>query len=109
MANDVAYPIPIGVTTSFANVAVGVNTSTFSILPDGPDKGSAGFFVVTFQPVDQNNPGTVTLVDGNGNTQLTMTSGGYAFLYAVASSGWYFTNTLGANILAITNPTGATR
>lgn len=105
MAQDVSYPIPIGVTTSFSNVAVGVNTPTFTITPDGNRTGADDIFTITYNPIDSNNPGTVTLVDGNGNTQATLTTGGYQLLQTRGGSGWYFTNTTGAAQLAVTKPT----
>lgn len=92
-------PIPIGITASFANVRTdSVATATFTM--------SEGMSIVTFQPVDWNNPGVATLYDSDGNTIVTMNSGGYETVQVPAGGkSYYFKATLGANILAMTQPT----
>lgn len=97
-----AAPIPIGPTASFSNVPAGsIATSTFTM--------GDGTAVVTFQPVDVNNPGVVTLYDNSDNSAvLTLNSEGYEM--AVVPPGgktYYFKATLGAKILAMTLPTGS--
>ena len=104
MANDVAFPVPVGVSNTFANLQPGAATPVFS-LQVRPGRGNSDTWTVTFQPVDQNNPGVLTLVDGSGITQVTMNSAGYAFLTSTGGSGWYFSATAGANIAAVTQPT----
>lgn len=98
-APENAMPIPIGVTVSFPNVQKGVNTSTFSL-----DAG--GDYLVTFQPVDADNTGTLILYDSTNTAVLTMTDAlGYGTLYVgKAASGYYFTAANGARMAAITKP-----
>lgn len=99
-------PVPIGVGSSFAKVRVGGQTANFT-LPEG-------IHVIAFQPVDVNNPGVVTLYDTDeagdnlsaDMVVLTMTIEGYETIQ-VPSGGntYYFTASLGANILAAIQPT----
>jgi hypothetical protein len=96
------FPIPEGQTSSFSFPAAGVNTATFT-LPGGAQA------VVTFQPLDYNNPGTLTLSDSAGNTILTMLAGGYAGwtvpnIATGAGTGYYFNATAGAQLVAATVP-----
>lgn len=91
-------PVPIGPTASFADVARNVSTGNFSF--------GGGYAVVTFQPADLDDPGTVTLYDSDDNTILTMKAEGYeSFIVPPAGATYYFTATKGANILAATQPT----
>ena len=91
-----SWPIPEGLTASssapFDSVATA--NATFS------DGGNA---VLTFQPVDPNNPGVATLYDSGNNALVTMNQGGYAAFYIPTGGGtYYWKATLGANIVAIT-------
>ena len=92
-------PIPTGMTASFSAVPKGsVATANFSF--------GRGYAVVTFQPVDVNNPGVATLYDSDGNVILTMDREGYAnAMVPEGGATYYFKATLGANILAMTQPT----
>ena len=93
-------PVPIGVGVSFSNVQPNVVTADFT-LPEGTH-------IITFQPVNPNNPGVVTLYDDTGtadSTILTMNMEGYETLQVGVGGGtYYFNTTLGANILAATSP-----
>ena len=92
----VSFPVPVGVGASVSPAAVG-NTATFTI--------DAGLAVVTFNPADVNNPGTLTLYDQNANSVLTMTAGGYAvFMVPVGGLGYYVNLTQPAKTVALTRP-----
>lgn len=92
-------PVPIGPGASFANVKTdSVATGNFTM--------SEGLAIVTFNPVDDNAPGTATLYDSDGNTVLTMTTGGHELVQVpYGGKTYYFKATLGANMLAMTQPT----
>ncbi len=91
-------PVPTGPTASFAAVQNNVATANFSF--------GGGYAVVTFQPVDVNNPGVATLYDSADNVILTMDHEGYAnAMVPDGGATYYFKATLGANILAMTQPT----
>ena len=91
-------PVPTGVGVSFAKVDKNAATKTFSF-------GEQGIVVLTFQPVDVNNPGVVTLYDSSDNVIVTMNTEGYeTFQVPVGGASYYFKATLGANILAATIP-----
>ena len=100
MSQD-AVPIPIGVTQSFSGLQAGVNSATFGL--------DAGMYVVTFNPVDVNNAGTLKLTDGSGNTMVSMTTQGYAEFYTVGGTGFYFNASAGANTAAATKPNNPSR
>ncbi len=90
-------PIPAGVTASFSPVGVNVQTANFT-MPEG-------VAVITFQPVDPNNPGVVTLYDSAANVILTINAEGYeTFQVAPGGGTYYFKGTLGARLLAATVP-----
>lgn len=90
-------PLPIGVTASISPVLVNVNTRTFA-MPEG-------MAVVTFHPVDVNNPGIATLYDSAGNVILTINAEGYeTFQVPLGGMTYYFAATLGAALLAATVP-----
>lgn len=90
-------PIPIGVTASFSPVGVNTRTSSFT-LPQG-------IAVVTFQPVDVNNPGIATLYDSIDNVILTLNAEGYeTFQVPFDGLSYYFKATRGAQLLAATQP-----
>jgi hypothetical protein len=92
-----ATTIPIGVTASFQNVPAGAATAVF-----GMDAGQA---VVTFQALDRNNPGVVTLYDSGNNVKLTMNAEGYSTFYVpTGGARYYFSTTAGAKALAMTHP-----
>lgn len=90
------YPLPLGISDSHHNVNAGDNSRKFDI--------PAGNYVVTFQPVDVNNPGTLTLYDHSANVLVTMAMGGYAVFISGGSTGCYFSNPNGIKIAAITTP-----
>lgn len=92
-------PVPIGPGQSFSNVAKNsIATSTFSM--------GEGYAVVTFQPLVLSDPGVVTLYDSSDNVILTMNSEGYeAVVVPNGGASYYFKATLGAKILAMTQPT----
>lgn len=99
MASANLLPVPIGVTNSFSNLAANVSSATFGL--------DAGFeYLVTFQPVDTNNPGSLVLYDSGNNALLTMTNPFVYGTYAMgaAASGYYFKASLGAQLAAITSP-----
>lgn len=92
------WPIPEGITASSRALfdSVATANATFS------DGGRA---VLTFQPVDPDNPGVATLYDSSGTVQMTMNHGGYAnIVIPQGGATYYWTATLGANIVAITLP-----
>lgn len=93
-----SYPVPIGVGASFSPVAAVVATNSFTI-------GTPGYAIVTFQPLDVNDPGLVTLFDSAANTILTMDRAGYENVM-VPGGGltYYFTASKGAALLAMTSP-----
>lgn len=96
------FPLPTGNTASFSNPPAGVNTATFTLQ-------AGSMVIVTFQPLDLNNPGTLTMTEDDGSTVvLTMTEGGYA-RYDVPSTpdfgeSYYFNATNGAQLVAATVP-----
>ena len=92
-------PVPTGPTASFSAVPKGeIATASFTF--------GRGLATVTFQPVDVNNPGGATLYDSAGNVILTMDRAGYAnAMVPEGGATYYFKATLGANILAMTQPT----
>ncbi len=89
-------PVPAGITSSFSPVTTGsVATSTFLV--------PGGSAVVTFQPLDVNNPGTATLYDSANNSILTISQEGYeTFQVPAGGASYYFKATLGARLLAVT-------
>lgn len=90
--------VPIGLTASFSNVKTGsVATANFTM--------PAGTVIITFQAVDVQNPGVVTLYDSGDNALITMNTDGQE-IYRVPHGGatYYFKATLGANLLAMTQP-----
>jgi hypothetical protein len=92
-----SYPIPEGVTASFSAPKAGANTATFTL--------PYGLAVLTFQPVDANAPGTVTLYDSAGNSVLTMNHAGhYSLAVPAGGKSYYFNPSAGANLLAATIP-----
>jgi hypothetical protein len=99
-----AYPIPIGITASFNNVRTdSVATADFTM--------PSGTAVVTFQPVDPNDPGVATLYDNaDDSVVVTMKSAGYDIV-SVPQGGktYYWKATKGANILAMTIPNNPER
>ncbi len=102
MADTAAIPVPTGPGASFSDVVAGVNTATFTLDP--------GLGVAVFQPNDFNNPGVATLYDSAGNTILTMAAAGYAmFAVPVGGKSYYFSATLGANLLAAVRPDNPAR
>lgn len=92
-------PVPIGPTASFSAVPAGsISTATFSF--------GEGYAIVTFQPRDVNDPGTVTLYDSSDTVITTIADEGYApFVVPAGGATYYFKATKGANILAATQPT----
>lgn len=92
-------PVPIGPGASFSKVPAGsIATATFTM--------GEGLAIVTFQPVNLNNPGVVTLYDSSDNVILTMNSEGYDNVQVPTRGlSYYFKATLGANLLAMTQPT----
>lgn len=96
MANELSFPIPIGVTNSFPGLQPNVNSPAFKL--------DAGDYVITFQPADQNAPGTLTLYDTNANALIALSRGGYGRLSTRGGSGFYFTGTQLTNMAAITKP-----
>lgn len=91
-------PVPTGVGVSFSPVKIAsVATSTFSFGP--------GMAIITFQPVNPNDPGVVTLYDSSGNAIFTMDREGYATeMVPEGGKSYYFGATKGANLLAMTQP-----
>lgn len=92
-----ATPVPIGPGASFSRVPANTNTARFTI-----GEGNA---IVVFQPVDVNDPGTVTLYDSDAAVILTMDREGYS--NAIVPPGgktYYFFATKGANVLAFVQP-----
>ena len=105
-------PIPTGVGASFAKVPPGGTTGSFTLGTTDTYANNAingNSVIITFQPVDPANPGTVTLNDtssySSSQVVLTITAGGYT-LWAIPNGGatYTFTATNGANILAMTFP-----
>jgi hypothetical protein len=93
-----AFPMPEGPSASFANPAPGVNTKTFAL----PDQAQV---IVTFNPIDVNNPGTLILYDSGANAIVTMQAAGYAaFIVPAGGASYYFNASLGANQIAATIP-----
>lgn len=93
MSVAASFPVPEGIGASFSNVVANVQTANFTL--------DAGLAIATFQPVDPNNPGTVTLATSAGTTVITMSAGGYGeFLVPVGGQTYHFTATQGANLLA---------
>lgn len=92
-------PVPIGPTASFANVPAGsIATGNFSF--------GEGYTIVTFQPVNVNDPGVATLYDSGGTAIAVLSTEGYeSFVVPSGGATYYFTATKGANILAATQPT----
>lgn len=92
-------PVPIGPGQSFSAVpANSIATANFAF-----DEGLA---VVTFQPVDVNNPGVATLYDSGDAVILTLDHEGYAnHIVPRGGATYYFKATKGARILAMTRPT----
>lgn len=92
-------PVPIGPGASFPNVQPNVQTASFTI-------GTDGLATIVFQPVDVNNPGVATLYDSSGNTIATLSTEGYESVYVPLNGlTYYFKATLGANLLAMIQPT----
>jgi hypothetical protein len=91
-------PVPIGPGTSFSAVGVNIATSNFTL--------GEGYAIMTFQPLDVNNPGVATLYDSDGNTIIALDREGYGNVM-VPSGGltYYFKATLGAKLVALTQPT----
>jgi len=95
--NGPSFPLPIGVTASFSPVAAGISTGTSAL--------DAGGAVMTYQPLDVNDAGTVTLYDSAANVIGTLTAGGYlAFMVPAGGKSYYMNATKGAQLLAITLP-----
>lgn len=94
----VAFPVPIGVGTSFSDLAPNVATRTFEIrLGNG--------YIVTFNPVDVNDPGVLTLYDSANTAILTMAQGGSYGLSTPTGTGFYFKGTKGARNASVVDPT----
>lgn len=93
-----AVPVPIGPGASFSNVGANKATASFSF-----DEGRV---VVTFQPVNVNDPGVATLYDSADTAILTLDEAGHAN-HVVPRGGatYYLKATKGANVLAVTRPT----
>ena len=91
-------PVPIGPTASFSNVPAGsIATATF--------KFGVGYAVITFQPIDVDNPGTATLYDSTDTAVATLSTEGYeSFVVPSTGDTYYFKATLGAKLLAMTQP-----
>lgn len=92
-------PVPIGPGAVFSDVPAGsVATAEFTL--------GEGYAVVTFQPVDIQNPGVATLYDGDDVAVLTIDAEGYSPAIVPPGGGtYYFKATLGAKRLAMTLPT----
>jgi len=92
-------PVPIGPTASFSNVPAGsIATATFTF--------GEGYAVVVFQPIDVNNPGVATLYDSGNNAVVTLDSEGFdSIIVPAGGMTYYFKATLGAKVLAVTQPT----
>lgn len=98
MPDSASYPIPEGVTSSFSFPQAGANTATFTL----PGSAQA---VITFQPLDMNNPGVLTLYDSGNVAIFTMLAAGYAPLIVPgAGASYYISTTLGAKLVAATVP-----
>ena len=93
-----SWPVPVGAGYSFRNVAPAVNTKKFDL--------PAGDYILTFQPIDVNNPGTLILYDNSNVAQVTMLAAGYATFKPITGglTGYYFTASAGANMAAIIAP-----
>ncbi len=91
-------PVPIGVTASISPVASGSIATRSFTMPEG-------IAVVTFQPLNVNDPGVVTLYDSGNNVILTINAEGYeTFQVPLGGGTYYFKATLGAQLLAATVP-----
>lgn len=92
------WPVPVGPGYTIPRL----RPATISRKFDLPRTG----YVVVFQPVDVNDPGTLILYDKNDVAMLTMTGGGYALFTPVpdGQTGYYFIASNGANIAAIIRP-----
>lgn len=91
-------PIPIGVTQSFSNVP-GASLATANFTMPG------GIAVMTFQPIDVNNPGAAYLYDSDDTLIATLKAEGHETFQVPHNGGtYYFKATLGAKILAATQP-----
>jgi hypothetical protein len=94
--------IPEGETTSFSKVQAGVPTGTFTF--------PGGFVVITFNPVDENQPGTLTLYDSGNNSLLVMPQGGrYPFQVPSGGASYYFSSTAAIATVAMTLPNNLQR
>lgn len=92
-------PVPIGPGASFSKVPAGsIATSTFTL--------GEGYAIITFQPCDVNNPGLVSLYDSGNNVVATVDGEGYeTVMVPIGGMTYYFKATLGANLIAMTQPT----
>ncbi len=89
--------IPNGITTSFSNVQPNVSTPTFTF--------PGGVVVITFNPLNVDSPGVLTLYDSAGNVLLTMTQqGSYPWQVPAPTAAYYFTSTAAIGTVAMTLP-----
>lgn len=95
-----AFPIPVGPGTSVADLSPSPACSrTFDI-------AAGDNYVVTFNPVDPNDAGILSLYDSTGTSVLDMPRGGsYPFVAAAAGTNFYFKATKGARNASIVEPT----
>jgi len=100
---DTTYPVPIGIGASFSPVEANIKTATFYMPP--------GQAVVTFQPADPNNAGTLTLFNDDDTSILTMVAPGYSTWVVPGETGietdgeqYYFSCTQRMNLVAMTVP-----
>lgn len=94
----VAFPIPIGEGNSVADLIPTVASRTFTL-----ERGND--YVVTFNPVNIDDPGVLYLYDSANTVLLTMNQGGSYGLSTPGGTGFYFKGTKGARNASVINPT----
>lgn len=94
-----AFNPPIGPGTSISELAPAPAASrTFDI--------ARGTYVVTYNPVDVNNPGVLYLYNSSDVVVLDMPQGGsYGLTVAADGTGFYFKGTRGARNASVIEPT----
>jgi hypothetical protein len=99
-------PVPIGVDTTFANLAAGQATRNFTPTLATADQGgpASQVCVVGFQALDPNNPGVLTLYDSGGNVIVALNTEGYETFQPIAGMSYYFNSTLGAAQVSCISP-----
>lgn len=93
------WPVPVGAGDTVCNLRPATKSRMFDLTRLN--------YLITFQPVDVNDPGTLILYDGSNTAMVTLNAGGYATFTPVASGvqyNYYFIASNGANIASIIAP-----